>query len=249
MNFKGKAVLVTGAASGLGRATAMTLAGLGAELCLVDVRAEALHGVGDAARAQGASVEAVALDLSQRADCAAAVDAAVARFGGLDGLCNVAGVIAPAHFEAMAPERFEQIMAVNFAAPFFLSQRAIPHLLARNGAIVNVASCAAYMGQAYLAAYAASKAAVLSLTKSLAIEYANRPLRVSAVAPGGMDTDMVANIAFPADADFTLVQRFSGLRGSVPVQEVAELIVLLASERGAAFHGTCVQIDAGVTAG
>jgi NAD(P)-dependent dehydrogenase (short-subunit alcohol dehydrogenase family) len=248
-DFSGKAALVTGAASGLGRATALLLAELGAEVCIVDVNAAALDTVAGEIGKLGGSVHSLALDLTRRENCVAAVDGAVDRFGKLDVLCNVAGIAATVHFTEMAPERFEQLMAINFAAPFYLCQRAIPHLLKQNGAIVNVASSAAYMGHAYMAAYTSSKAAILSLTKSLAMEYAHQPLRVSAVAPAGMETNLVASMTFPPDTDFSLVQRFSGLRGMVPVEEVAHMIALLASERGAAFHGGCVQIDAGTTTG
>jgi NAD(P)-dependent dehydrogenase (short-subunit alcohol dehydrogenase family) len=250
-DFSGKAVLVTGAASGLGLATAKTLAQLGAELCLVDVNVEGLDAAAAGIRQRGGKAHALPLDLSERPNCAAAVDGAVERMGGLDALCNVAGIIATAHFTDMTPERYDRLMAVNLAAPYFLAQRAIPHLLARNGAIVNVASSSAYMGHAYLTAYAASKAALISLTKSLAVEYGRQSLRVSAVAPGGMETPLVASGGgFPADADFTLLQRIAGLRGGmVPVEEVAEMIAILASDRGGAYHGACVQIDGGITSG
>jgi NAD(P)-dependent dehydrogenase (short-subunit alcohol dehydrogenase family) len=248
-DFSGKAVLVTGAASGLGRASAKTMAELGAELCLVDINAAALEEAAGEVEALGARVHFVAVDLSQRPNCAVAVDRAVERMGRLDALCNIAGVVSTSHFTDLTPEAYDRVMAVNVTAPFFLCQRAIPHLLESHGAIVNVASTAAYLGQAYMAAYTASKAAVRSLTMSLAVEYAKTALRVSAIAPGGMETNLLGHIAFPPDADFSLIHRFSGLRGLTPVQEVAEMIALLASERGAAYHGCCVQIDVGTTAG
>jgi NAD(P)-dependent dehydrogenase (short-subunit alcohol dehydrogenase family) len=248
-DFSGKAVLVTGAASGLGLATAKALAERGAELCLVDVNAAGLEAAAAGVRAGGSKVHALPLDLAQRSNCAAAVDQAVERMGGLDALCNVAGVAVTSHFTDLTPEAYDLVMAVNLTAPFFLSQRAIPHLLARKGAIVNVSSSAAYMGHAYMAVYTATKAGMRSLTKSLAMEYGRQDLRVSAVAPGGMKTGLTEHLSFPPDADYSLVQRFSGLRGTVPVEEVAEMIVLLASDRGGAYHGACLQIDAGITAG
>jgi NAD(P)-dependent dehydrogenase (short-subunit alcohol dehydrogenase family) len=250
-DFSGKAVLVTGAGSGLGRATAKTLGELGAELALVDVNAAGLEETAADLRARGAKVHPLVLDLSQKPNCAAAVDQAVERMGGLDALCNIAGVLAATHFTDMTPERFERIIDVNLAAPYFLSQRAIPHLLARDGAIVNCASSSAYMGHAYMAAYAASKSALISFTKCLAMEYAKTRLTVCAVAPGGMATDLVtAGGGFPPDADLSLIARFSGLRGGmIPVEEVAEMIALLASERGISYHGACLQIDGGITTG
>jgi NAD(P)-dependent dehydrogenase (short-subunit alcohol dehydrogenase family) len=249
LNFDGKAVLVTGAASGLGRATATRLRQLGAELFLVDVNGETLEGVAADLGGGGGGVSTLALDLSDKANCAQAVDQAVARMGRLNALCNVAGVVATDHFTNFTPERFDRVMAVNFAAPYFLSQRAIPYLLETSGAIVNVCSSSAYIGHAYMSVYAASKAALVSLTKSLALEYARTPLRVCAVAPAGMRTNLLADIAFPSDADYSLVERFSGLRDMTPVEEVADMIAWMASDRGGPFHGVCVQMDAGTTAG
>lgn len=249
-DFKGKAVLVTGAASGLGRQTARTLAELGAELCIVDLNAAGLEEAAGEIKALGAKVHTVALDLSQRANCAVAVDQAVERMGGLNALCNVAGIVAPAHFTELKPEAYDRVMAVNLAAPFFLCQRAIPHLLARKGAIVNVASNAGFMGMAYMAVYAASKAGVVSLTKSLAMEYAQSDLTVAAVAPAGMMTNLVRDIAFPADGDPALIARFSGVRpGLTSIEEVALMIAVLASERGHSYHGNCVMMDIGSTVG
>lgn len=250
LDFQGKAVLVTGAAAGLGRVVALTLAGFGADLCLVDVNAEGLAATANDAGGRG--VEIVVADLSRAENCALAVERAVARFGRLDGVCNVAGVAKFMPFTEIPIEQFELTMAVNFAAPFFLSQAAIPHLLATSGAIVNVASAAAFVGEAYLAPYAASKAALVSLTKSLAMEYAKTSIRVSAVAPGGMETGMAAGMggaSLPAGIDFTLVERYVPLRGLVSVKDVAMMIAWLASEQGGAFHGGCVHMDAGITAG
>jgi meso-butanediol dehydrogenase/(S,S)-butanediol dehydrogenase/diacetyl reductase len=248
-DFRGKAVLVTGAASGLGRTTAKTLAERGAELCIVDVNEAALKEAAAEIEGLGGKVHPLALDLSQRANCAAAVDGAVERMGGLNALVNVAGVIRPSKFTELPSESYDLVMAVNLAAPFFLCQRAIPHLLERKGNIVNVASNAGFMGMAYMAVYAASKAALVSLTKSLAMEYAKTPLTVSAVAPAGMQTALMASVSFPPDADFSLVERYSGFRGLTSIEEVAEMIAVLASERGASYHGTCVLLDCGSTAG
>jgi NAD(P)-dependent dehydrogenase (short-subunit alcohol dehydrogenase family) len=248
-DFKGKAVLVTGAGSGLGRATALRMGSLGAELSLVDVNAENLERVAEEIRSGGGSAVIQTLDLAERSNCALAVDNAVERFGRLNVLCNIAGIAAADHFTDVTPERFDRVMAVNLAAPFFLAQRAVPHLLETSGTIVNCCSSAAYIAHAYMTVYAASKAAMVSLTKSLAIEYGRKPLRVCGVAPAGMMTNLTATLKFPEDADWTLIQRFSGLREMTPVEEVAEMITWMASDRGGPFHGVVVQMDAGSTAG
>lgn len=247
MDMTGKVALVTGAASGLGRATALRLGELGAKLCLVDLNAEGLAET--AALLTGGDALVHPADLSDPAACAAAVDAAVAQFGRLDALCNVAGLIYLANSHQMPAEQWHRIIAVNLSAPFFLSQAAIPHLLENNGAIVNVASSAAMIGEAYAAAYCASKAGVVNMTKAMAMEYMKQPIRINAVAPGGMRTNIAVNFRPPEGCDFELIKRFSGMRGTVEVEDVADAVAMLASDAGRGYHGACLTIDAGITAG
>ena len=249
LDFKGKTALVTGAGSGLGRATALRLGGAGAELCLVDVNGDNLAQTAETIRGAGGSATTLTLDLSERANCAKAVDAAVERFGKLNALCNIAGIAAADHFTDVTSERFDKLIAVNLAAPFFLAQRALPHLLETAGTIVNCCSSSAYIAHSYMTVYAATKAALVSLTKSLAVEYGKTKLRVCGVAPAGMATNLTATLKFPDDADWTLIQRFSGLREMTPVEEVAEMIAWMVSDHGATFHGVVVQMDAGSTCG
>ncbi|GLK43420.1 MULTISPECIES: SDR family NAD(P)-dependent oxidoreductase [Novosphingobium] len=247
LNLTGKVALVTGAASGLGRATALKLAAEGARLWLVDLDAA---GLAETVGLLGsAEVRSEAADLSDPAACQAAVAGAVEAFGRLDALCNVAGLIYLANTPEMPRERYERTIDVNLNAPFFLSQAAIPHLLETHGAIVNVASCASYIGEAYAAAYCASKWGLVGMTKALAMEFQKKAIRINAVAPGGMMTNIAANYVPPEGCDIDLLKRFSGMRGLVEVQDVADMIVLLASDAGRGFHGACLSIDAGITAG
>ncbi|MFA7602418.1 MAG: SDR family oxidoreductase [Novosphingobium sp.] len=247
IDMRGKAALVTGAASGLGRATARKLAEAGANLCLVDVNGEALA---ETATMLGqAEVLSHVADLSDPAACKEAVAQAVARFGRLDALCNIAGIIKFAHSHEMAQDDYLRTIAINLNAPFFLSQAAIPHLLASEGAIVNCASSAAFIGEAYAAAYCASKAGLVNMTKAMAMEYARKPIRINAIAPGGMMTNIAANMQMPEGVEYDLIQRYSGMRGLVEVDDVADLVTLLASPAGRSYHGACVSIDAGITAG
>ncbi|MDE2597887.1 MAG: SDR family oxidoreductase [Sphingomonadales bacterium] len=248
-SMQGEAALVTGAASGLGRATAVKLAALGANLALVDVNAEGLAETAALLGPSGVEVLVYPADLSQPAACRAAVAAAVERFGRLDALCNVAGLIYLANSHDMEEELYRRTMAVNLDAPWFLSQAAIPHLLATNGAIVNVASSAAAIGEAYAAAYCATKAGLVNMTKAMAMEYVKQPIRINAVAPGGMVTNIAVNFRPLEGADFDLIKRYSGLRGTVEVDDVADMIAILASDAGRGFHGACVALDAGITAG
>jgi NAD(P)-dependent dehydrogenase (short-subunit alcohol dehydrogenase family) len=247
IDMKGKAALVTGAASGLGRATARKLAEAGADLCVVDVNADALT---ETAGMLG-EVEVLrhAADLSDPAACREAVVQAVARFGRLDALCNIAGIIKFANSHEMAESDYLRTIAINLNAPFFLSQAAIPHLLVTNGAIVNCASSAAFIGEAYAAAYCASKAGLVNLTKAMAMEYSRKTIRINAVAPGGMMTNIGDGMTMPEGVEYDLIQRYSGMRGLVEVDDVADLVTMLASPAGRSYHGACVSIDAGITAG
>ena len=248
-DFTGKVALVTGAASGLGRATARKLAQAGANLFLVDINEAGLAETVSLLGATTGEVATRAADLSDTATAREAVDAAVAKFGRLDALCNVAGLIYLANTPDMPIEQLQRTIDVNLMAPFILSQAAIPHLLETNGAIVNVASSASYIGEAYAAAYCASKWGIVGMTKAMAMEFQKKPIRINAVAPGGMVTNIAANFVPPENCDFELLKRFSGMRGTVEVDDVADMILLLASDAGRGFHGACLSIDAGITAG
>ena len=190
-----------------------------------------------------------ATDLSARDSCVGAVAAAVKEFGRLDALCNVAGIIVMCNAHEMGTADYEKTLAVNLSAPFYLIQAAIPHLLQTHGAVVNVTSSAAFVGEAYAAAYCATKAGLTHLTKALAMEYVHQPIRFNAVAPGGMATNIGNTIKMPEGADRALVKRYSGLRGLVEVDDVAGMIVFLASDAGRGYHGACINIDRGITAG
>jgi NAD(P)-dependent dehydrogenase (short-subunit alcohol dehydrogenase family) len=247
--LEGKAAIVTGAASGLGRATALKLAEAGANLWLADVNEAGLAETIELLAPFGREAGTMRADLADAQCCSDVVDRAVERFGRLDALCNVAGLIYLANTPDMPLEQFRRTLDVNLAAPFLLSQAAIPHLLETNGAIVNVASSAAYIGEAYAAAYCASKWGIVGMTKALAMEFQKKPIRINAVAPGGMITNIATNFVPPENCDFELLKRFSGMRGTVAVEDVADLIVLLASDAGRGFHGACLSLDAGITAG
>jgi NAD(P)-dependent dehydrogenase (short-subunit alcohol dehydrogenase family) len=252
IDMTGKAALVTGAASGLGKATALRLAEAGANLCLVDIDEKALRVTADAI--SGVEVLVHPADLSDPETCAPAIAAAAERFCRLDALCNIAGIIKFANSHEMPRELWDKTIAINLTAPFLLSQAAIPHLLESGeddvgGAIVNCASTAAFVGEAYAAAYCASKAGLVQMTKAMAMEYVRKPIRINAVAPGGMMTNIASGMTMPEGVEYDLIQRFSGLRGLIEVEDAAELIAMLASPAGRSYHGACVNIDAGITAG
>lgn len=249
VTLQGKVALVTGAASGLGRATALRLAAAGAGLCLVDISADALEETAGQARALGVQVLIQVTDISREQNCARAVAATVEHFRRLDALCNIAGIMVMANAHEMAVEDWDRIIAVNLSGPFYLIRAAIPHLLESDGAVVNVTSSAAFIGEAYAGAYCASKAGLNNLTRALAMEYMHQPIRFNAVAPGGMITNIANSMRPPEDADYELIKRFSGMRGTVELEDVANMIALLASDAGRGFHGACINIDKGITAG
>jgi NAD(P)-dependent dehydrogenase (short-subunit alcohol dehydrogenase family) len=245
----GKSVIVTGAGSGLGRATALAFARAGADLCLLDNDPNGLHETAASVMALGARCKPVVADVSEPPACAQAVQTAVDMFGGLDVLCNVAGILLLRPLASISAEQWQRVIAVNLGGPFFLCQAAMQHLIARQGAVVNVCSSSAFMGHAYMAPYTASKAGLVSLTKSLAMEFIKEPVRINGIAPGGMDTAMTQKIEFPDGLDMSLVARYIPLRGNNTPEDVTDLILYLASSRAKAVHGAVLSIDGGLTAG
>ncbi|WP_439135998.1 SDR family NAD(P)-dependent oxidoreductase [Pseudomaricurvus sp.] len=248
-NMNGKVAIVTGAASGVGRATALFLAKAGAKLAIVDVNAEALESTAEELRNLKTEVLTLPVDLSDTRQCQTIVDKTVDTFGRVDALCNVAGVFLPTHTTDMSDDAVDLTLSVNLSAPFKLIRAAIPHLIEHQGAVVNVSSCSAHPGQAYLALYSATKAALNQLTKSLAMEYMHKGIRVNSVSPGGMMTPLAAGMRNLQDPDPTLMGRIAPLRGLVEVDDVAEMVAFLATDAAKGYHGAIINIDNGITAG
>lgn len=245
MRFQGKKVILTGASSGIGRATAQLFASQGAKVYALDINKDGL-----AETAEGhENITTAICDVAKRKDCQKAVETAVKELGGLDVLANIAGIFRVHNIKDIDEDVWNQIMNINTAGTFWMAQASIPHLLKSKGNIVNVASTAGIMGQAYTAPYCASKGAVILLTKSLAMEFAKSDLRVNAVAPGGVDTPIAQNFEMPDGADLELIGRYSGFRGLSEAKDIAETIAFLASDEALRINGTIVTVDAGMTAG
>ena len=247
--FDGRVALITGAASGIGRATTIRLADEGATVVGFDRDADGLTAVADEIARTGGTMTTVVGDVSRRADCIAAVDAAVSTHGRLDVLANVAGVTWAEHVADVTEEGWNRMMDINVSGSFWCAQAALPHLLEHHGNIVNVASNAGLMGQAYTVAYSTAKGAVVNMTRSLAMEYAKAPIRINAVAPGGVDSPMSRGFAMPADLDHTLMQPYIGFRPMAEPAEVANVIAFVASDEASRMHGAIVPVDGGLTAG
>ena len=170
--FEGKAAMVTGAGSGIGRATARRLAAEGACVSISDINAAGLAET--MALLEGSGHHSQLLDVRQSAACNAAVEAAVAALGKLDILCNVAGIAGLYRLDEVSDEVWERMIGINLSGPFYLSRAAMPHLLRTRGNIVNIASTAALVGQVCNTPYCASKGGLNLLTKALAVEFAKQ---------------------------------------------------------------------------
>jgi meso-butanediol dehydrogenase / (S,S)-butanediol dehydrogenase / diacetyl reductase len=244
--FAGRSALVTGAGAGIGQSVALRLAAEGAQVLGVDINTDALERT--KSLAEGA-IEIRSADVSKADECRAAVEDAVARFGRLDILGNVAGIARGEHVGEVTEAAYRQMMGVNVDGYFFMAQAALPHLLHDGGVIVNVASNAGLIGQAYTVVYCMTKGAVVQLTRALAMEYLKTPLRVVAIAPGGVDTGLTRGYQMPADVDWDLVMRYSGARGLAKPEDISSLFAFLASDEAKNIHGTVVSSDGGMTAG
>ena len=246
--FEGRVVLVTGAASGIGRATAEAFGARGARVACTDIREDQLADTVSAVEKSGGEAMAMALDVSDSKAATAAVERCAEQWGGLNILANVAGVLKLDHAHQLSDEDWNRVLGINLGGTFFMSRAAIPHLLEEAGCIVNVASLAGLKGQAYGAAYCASKAGVVALTRVMAVEYAARGLRVNCVCPGAVDTPLISGFTPPDDFDPELVNRLSLVPKMTTANEVAESIVYLASPAARSINGVALPIDFGTHA-
>ncbi len=241
--FSGKVALITGAASGIGRATALRIAEEGGNVFLSDVQAEAVEATAKDAARLGVQAQARVADVSDPEACRATVAACVERFGRLDALCNIAGIMRMRHAHEHTVDEWNLVLAVNLSGTFFMSQAALPHLLESHGSIVNTSSTAALAGTAYAAAYAASKGGVLALTQTLAVEYGKQGIRVNAVCPGSIKTAMTSRSILPDDIDFELIKRIMPLDKARGPEVVASTIAFLASEDAVHINGEHIRVD------
>lgn len=246
MEFEGKRVLITGAASGIGRATAIRFAAEGALVTIGDRNAA---GLDETAAMMTGSPTIQPYDAADFTSCRRLVD--VAATGGLDVLCNISGMLKWGPSDSFAIEDFETIMRVNASSIFLLCQAALPHLVRRRGNIVNTASTAALQGIAYTIAYSASKHAVAAITKGLAIEYGAKGVRVNAICPGHVNTPMTQTPPPEGDVEWALVMRNAPKleNGACEPEDIAEMFAFLASERARKVTGALFTVDGGQLAG
>jgi NAD(P)-dependent dehydrogenase (short-subunit alcohol dehydrogenase family) len=245
----GRVALVTGAASGIGRAIAETIARAGAAVVLMDVDEE--NGATAAAGIEGEGRQAIFVrgDVTRSSDCAEAVDRALSRFGRLDILVNNAGIIRRATVTDLAEADWDHVMAVNLKSVFLMSKFAVPVMSrAGHGAIVNVSSGWGLVGGPRAVSYCASKGGVVLLTRAMAIDHGPAGIRVNCVCPGDTDTAMLRDEAAQVGEP---VHEFLAEGASRPLgrigrpEEIAQAVLYLASDAASFVTGATLAVDGG----
>lgn len=245
--FAGKKILVTGAASGIGRATALQFAAAGGDVIIADRN---VAGLEETAALMERAPRILPFDAMDLASCRQLIDQAAV--DGLDILCNISGVLGWGSSLDFPIEEFEKILKINTTSVFALCQAALPHLIKSGGNIVNTASTAALQGIAYTIAYSASKHAVAAITKGLAIEFAAQGVRVNAICPGHVETPMTQNTAVPeGDVNWDLVMRNAPklVNGGCEPDDIANMFLYLAGDRARKITGSLMVVDGGQLAG
>jgi len=244
MNFEKKAVLITGGARGIGRSIAERLHAGGANIAVVDVNVDAAKGTAAELSAKGVKCIGFECNVTKTDQCDAAIETTLKEFGKLDILINNAGITQDGLLIRMSDEQWDAVIAINLTGAFKMSRAAAKTMMkARSGAIVNIASVVALIGNPGQANYCSSKAGLLGLTKSTARELAPRGIRVNAVAPGFIQTAMTDKL--------TEEQR-KALAAQIPLgklglpADVAATVAFLASDDAAYITGQCISICGGM---
>jgi NAD(P)-dependent dehydrogenase (short-subunit alcohol dehydrogenase family) len=238
----GRRVLVTGAASGIGRATAVRLAAEGARVACVDRDAKGVHDVADEI---GDAATVYELDLLDRAEVAPTVERAVTDLGGLDGVCNIAAIAGFRLDVEQSLEDWDRIIGVNLTGTWLVCQAALPALIASRGAIVNTTSTAATNGTPYQTAYATSKGGVISLTRSLAVNHALAGVRANCIAPGPIETPIVQQYSLPDGADPAILGVIMPFGTMGQPADVASVYAFLVSDDARHVNGHVLKVDGG----
>lgn len=247
MKLTEKTAVVTGVGAGIGESTAHLFSREGANVIGNDILSEA-EGVIDAIQQQGGTSAFVKGDVSDSDDAKRIIDFAIDTFGRLDVLVNNAGIVVPGRIDNTSPKDWDRTMAVNVRGPYLLSKFAYPHLKKTQGVIIHVASVAALMGLANRAAYTASKGALTSLTRAMAMDYKDDKIRVNCICPGTTDTpslaDRLSQLPNPEAARREFIARQSMGRLGTP-DEIAEGILYLTLAEFCT--GTILSVDGGMS--
>ena len=246
---QGQVAVVTGAAKGIGRAIAQRLAEEGAVVALGDIDAAELKRTADSIAAAGGSVITAVGDVTDEGPAAALIAAAVERFGRLDILVNNSGIAARKRPEELSRDEWARVLDVNLNGAFFLSQQVYaPMKRAGGGKIINIGSMLSIFGVTYAAAYGASKAAIVQLTKTLAVAWAADNIQVNAVLPGWIDSDLTrqARVEVPTLHERVLA-RTPAARWGLP-NDLSGVAVFLASSASDFVTGAAIPVDGGFSA-
>jgi meso-butanediol dehydrogenase / (S,S)-butanediol dehydrogenase / diacetyl reductase len=246
--FEDRTVIVTGAASGIGARTAARFVGEGARVFGLDRDTNGLSAVAAELRAAGpGSIRTHSCDVTRSGEVNAAIAECVAAFGQVDVLVNAAGVGAFRPFEEIDDAEWNRVLSVNLTGPFFTMRAALPHLRRSRGTVVNVSSAAGLRGVAYGAAYAASKAGLLNLSRSLALEMAPEDVRVNCVCPGGVLTPLLAQFVPRDDYNRTLLAYNMPPKPGrlADPDDIAGIILFLASDAARTVNGAWLTADGG----
>ncbi|QHW33920.1 SDR family oxidoreductase [Paenibacillus rhizovicinus] len=254
MRLKDKVILITGSGSGIGKATALLFASEGAKLIINDLSEQ--HGTDTVKEIEAAGGEAIFIraDVTNPADVSAMVDQIIAKYGVIDVLFNNAGISGVGLLHEIEPEAWDRVMNVNIRGVFLPSKYVIPHMIeARKGSIINMSSCVAEIGLARRASYAATKGAVLALTKSMQVDYAQYHIRVNALLPGTIMTPFVENYLKTSysnkeEAIAGLQKRQLSEELGLP-EDVAKAALFLASDESSFVMGAPLYVDGGVVFG
>ncbi len=253
MRLKGKTAFITGAGKGIGQAVAMRFASEGAAVGLLDIDREALEHTRAEIEAAGGQCHTHHADVRSSAEVRSAIDRTAERFGGLDILVANAGVAVPGSVVDMAEEELDRVLEINFKGVFRVNKYGIPHLLKRGGgSVINIASTQGWRGFPGWSGYAATKGAIIALSRQVAMEYSKQKIRCNSIAPGAIDTPMnewvFAQAEDPAaerakwDKDNPLGRIGTG-------EDIARAALYLASDDSEWVTGTCLVVDGGQLAG
>ncbi len=246
--FEGKVALVTGASSGIGKATAVGFAREGAKVALVARRGEVLEEIVGGIEAEGGVARAVAADVTGEEDCRQAVESVATTWGGLDILVHAAGIIGFGTIENTSLEAWQEMFDINVVSVFRLTQLALPHLISRKGNVVIVSSVTGTRSFPGVLAYCASKSAVDQLARCAALELAEKGVRVNAVNPGVVLTNLHRGAGMeeePYQAFLEHSKETHPLGRVGTPEELAELILFVASDQAGWITGATVPIDGG----
>jgi dihydroanticapsin dehydrogenase len=249
---KGKVAIVTGAASGIGEASALRLSEEGAIVICADIDGIEAEATAELIRQSGGSSKSATIDISNDKQCELLVAGVVTEFGSVDILVNNAGVNLPGVFHEVSNETIDRTLDVNVKGAMYLSRATIPHMLrAGNGSIINMSSVNGLVSEPFLTTYSASKGAVVMLTKGIALDYAQSGIRCNAICPGWVDTPINyahADLLGGLDHVYSNIGVFQPIGRPGTPREIAHLVLFLASDEASFITGAIISADGGMTA-